>query len=281
MELRRIDPFLRFAAAMRYPQNFNGKLLQVSDCRIFYITEGSAQLCIREDTYLLEPGTLFYCCAGSRYRIAVEEDCNLICLNFDLSDAHRHQKLPLPVSGAPETWEAMPVYAVPVEDSAFLNNCLCLPEAHDLRARLERIVEYYALGTELDMAQSCTELKLLLLQLHRLHREQLPPKIAQVVAHIRGHYAQPITNRQLAQLVGYHEYYLNRIFTEATGQSLHSFLLQERLRRAVFLILNTELELKSVAEQTGFSGYPHFSSYFKQNYGVSPAEFRKRAKNSI
>lgn len=281
MELRRIDPFLRFAAFMRYPQIFNGKKLQVSDCRIFYITEGSARLGIGEKCYTLAAGALFYCCAGSRYAVEAGESCAMICLNFDLTDSYRQQNLPLPVGSSPEKWDSMPVFADRVEDSAFLNSFLCLPEAHDLQPRLERIVEAYALGTALDMAQSCTELKLLLLELHRLHREQLPPKIAQVVAYIRRNYAQPLTNRQLAQLVGYHEYYLNRIFTEATGESLHGFLLQERLRRAVYLILNTELELKTVAEQTGFSGYPHFSSYFKQIYGVSPAEFRKRAKNSI
>lgn len=280
MELHRIDPFLRFAAAMRYPQNFNGKLLQVSDCRIFYITEGSARLHIADRQYALEPGALFYCCAGSRYTVETAA-CSMICLNFDLSDRYRDQKRPLPVVGAPEKWASMAVFFDEVESSGFLNSHLYLSEGHDLQPRLNRIVEAYALGTDLDMAQSCTELKLLLLELHRLHRGQLPPKIAQVAAYIREHYAEAVTNKHLAQLVGYHEYYLNRIFTEATGQSLHSFLLQERLRRAVYLILNTELELKSVAEQTGFFGYPHFSSYFKQIYGDSPAEFRKRAKNSI
>lgn len=277
MELCRIDPFLRFAASMRYPQIYNGKALRVSDCRIFYITEGTARLWVGEALYCLEPGALFYCCAGSRYTVEAAENCSLICLNFDLSHSYRTHSLPLPVIGDGEKWERMPILEDRVEDSGFLNAHLCILEAHELQPNLTRIVEAFAGGTALDLAQSCTELKLLLLALHRLQRPQMPPKIAQVVAYIRRHYAEPLTNRQLAQLVGYHAYYLNRIFTEATGQSLHSFLLQERLRRASYLILNTQLELKTVAEQVGFSGYPHFSSYFKQIYGVSPADFRKRA----
>jgi len=83
----------------------------------------------------------------------------------------------------------------------------------------------------------------------------------------------------LADLVGYHEYYLNRIFTAYVGQSLHAYLMNIRLSRASYLILNTDMDLKDIPEQAGFSSYPHFSAAFKRVYGYAPAKYRKHLRN--
>ena len=146
---------------------------------------------------------------------------------------------------------------------------------------LRQTVEIHTMADRFADALSSAMLKTLLTRMHLHATGQLPQKVALVQDYILKHYAEPITNSQLAQLAGYHEYYLNRIFTAATGQSLHSYLMKVRISRAAFLILNTDLELQEISEQVGFGSYPHFSGYFKQAHGLSPAQYRKRLRSNI
>jgi len=276
-----INPHLRFASVMRYAQAYNGKPVKVKDCRIFYVTEGSAQLYIAGKSYALAPNSLFYCCAGSEYTIATQDGFSLISLNFDLTQEHNAIVIPFsPATTGEREWQAA-VYADQVTDSQFLNGHLYLSGASGLVHHLESIAAEFE-GNEPFFREICsTTLKALLLELHRLNPTDIPPKIAYVKDYIQQHYADNITNRELADLVGYHEYYLNRIFAAYTGTNLHEYLLKVRLNRASFLILNTDLDLKEIPEKTGFRGYPHFSSYFKKVYGYAPAEYRKRLKGNI
>ena len=281
MKLCDLNPFLRFAAEMLYDTSFNGTAVRVSDCRLFSVLEGTAHLSIDGKHYQLVPGCLFYCCAGSRYSIHTRDGLRLMILNFDLTQQHNGCSLPIPPSRDPAQWQTMPIHAEPVDDSGFLNSHLYLESGSHFQERLTQIIEEFSSGDRYSPELSSAALKTLLTMLHRQLSGQLPPKIMQVQSYIQNNFASPITNRELAELVGYHEYYLNRIFLEHTGMSLHSYLLRVRMNRASHLILNTDLELQDIAEQTGFGSYPHFSSYFKQVYSCSPAQYRKRLRNTI
>lgn len=281
MNLCDLNPFLRFAAEMLYDTSFNGTDVRVSDCRLFSVLEGTARLSIDGRHYSLAPGCLFYCCAGSRYRIHTHERLRLIILNFDLNQGNNDRPLPIPPSRDPAQWDSMPIHANPVADSHFLNGHLYLESGSDLQNRILQIVSEFSSGDRYSRELSSATLKALLTVLHRHMPDQIPQKIAQVQAYIENNFAEAITNRQLAELAGYHEYYLNRIFTECTGISLHNYLLRVRLNRASYLILNTDMELQAIPEQVGFGSYPHFSSYFKQVFGCSPAQYRKRLRDTI
>ena len=63
MKLYEINPFIRFAALVNYKSKDNP--VKVTDCRIFYITGGNADIFIENQHYTLQPGSLFYCCSGS------------------------------------------------------------------------------------------------------------------------------------------------------------------------------------------------------------------------
>ena len=63
--------------------------------------------------------------------------------------------------------------------------------------------------------------------------------------------------------------------------NLHSYLLSVRLEHAKELILNTDLSLQAIPSQVGFGSYAHFSSYFKQIYNYSPAQYRKQLRGNI
>lgn len=279
MRLAELDPFLRFASPLRFPRKAGAA--QVVDCRLFYITEGTALLRTGEAAYDLTPGSLFYCCAGSRYAIESDPVFSLLVLDFDLDCTHADQVLPIPPCREPEKWPGMPVYSTSVEDSPFLNGHLFLPDAAEFRLQVEAIITEFSSVDGLGKAVGASLLKTLLLRLHRATVQRLPPKLAMIRQYMAEHFAEPVTNRDLAALAGYHEYYLNRIFRAHMGVSLHEYLLQLRLQQARSLLLDPAIPLETVAERCGFGSYPHFSGYFRQMCGCSPGKYRQLHRGSI
>lgn len=281
MQLCDLNPYLRFAAEMLYDISYNATAVRVSDCRLFFILTGQAEIFIDKRHYSLRDGDLFYCCGGSRYSIHTKDSLRLISLNFDLTQKHNRQVLPLPPCRDPEKWDAMEIYGADFTDSPFLNGHLFLQNEGHLQSELQGLAEEFGAAGLFSRELCSAMLKRILIRLHQADPRQIPPMVDEVQRYIQENYPSPLTNRSLAQLAGYHPYYLNRVFTECTGMSLHEYLLQVRLRNAIHLILNTGLELQDIAEQVGFGSYPHFSSYFRQKQGCSPAQYRKRLRSSI
>ena len=272
MELHQIEPYVRFAASV-----FNGVMataVKVTDCRIFFVEEGKLDIYIDGNCCSLQRNSLFYCPGGSIYRAQTHTDVRLICINFDLTRAWEQEAAPFPVCAKPEQWDSLQVNFEPVEDSSFLNSHLLISDAAFLGEHIRELTQVRSENTALSMLLCSSLLKSILLRMHRLHRETLPPKLAQVAAYIQKHYSQPLSNKELGQLVGYHEYYLNRIFQAHTGMNLHEYVIKIRMEQAAYLILNTALPLNVIAEQVGIRSYPHFSACFKEHFGCSPAKYR-------
>lgn len=277
MKLCDINPHIRFASKIHYFAACRS--VKVTDCRILYTTAGQAYLRIANQCYTLKPNSLFYCCGGSTYTIEAPEGFDPVCLNFDMTQAHNDAVIPFSPNGT--NWDHMAVYRDFVEDSDILNNHIFLEDAKDLLPVIQKISDVFSKQPPYFREHASCSLKKLLLLMHRDPQAVLPPKIELVKSYIDQHFASNITNKLLAQLVGYHEYYLNRTFLANVGSSLHEYLLKVRLNHASYLILNTDIPLKTIPDQVGFNSYPHFSNYFKQHFGLSPAEYRKNLKNSI
>ncbi len=66
-----------------------------------------------------------------------------------------------------------------------------------------------------------------------------------------------------------------RLFKENTGLSPHKFLIQNRVRKAQQLLLNSHCSLAEVAQATGFYDQSHFIRHFKAMVGLTPSEYQQ------
>ncbi|MDR0835818.1 MAG: helix-turn-helix transcriptional regulator, partial [Tannerella sp.] len=80
----------------------------------------------------------------------------------------------------------------------------------------------------------------------------------------------------LADKVGISRVHLHRRMKELTNQSAHNFLKGIRLKQASTLLRDKKLTVSEVAYATGFTNMSHFSSLFKEFYGMTPKEFINR-----
>lgn len=83
----------------------------------------------------------------------------------------------------------------------------------------------------------------------------------------------------IANAVGASPAYLTDLFTRVEGVSLHRYLTQLRLARALDE-LPYVTDLTTVALDSGFSSHSHFTFAFRQSFGCTPSQFRTTARGA-
>lgn len=107
-----------------------------------------------------------------------------------------------------------------------------------------------------------------------------PDLLGRVMAYIEANLAGKITICDTAKHFYVSESTLRQTFRQKLGVSFHHFVTQRRLISAKQLIENGHI-LEQVAVQTGFADYSSFYRAFRQEYGISPRQYRNRKRMSI
>jgi len=93
----------------------------------------------------------------------------------------------------------------------------------------------------------------------------------------RGH--QPISVEQIAKASGVTRRTLERRFQKAIGRSIVEEIIECRMNRAKRLLEETEVSVKIIAYLSGFPCTERMRVAFVQREGVSPVEFRQKARH--
>ena len=96
----------------------------------------------------------------------------------------------------------------------------------------------------------------------------------QVALYISRNFHENLSNEQIASQFGFNKDHLNRRFKQYFGCSIHSFILKKRLEYATQLI-KQGFPLNKLAGECGFNDYVNFYKLFRNEYGVSPKDYKK------
>jgi AraC-like DNA-binding protein len=107
--------------------------------------------------------------------------------------------------------------------------------------------------------------------------EELMERIMKV---INRHMDDPdLSVEMLSQEVGISRVHIHRKMKELTHQTTRDFIKNIRLQQAATLMTeNAALTVSEVAYKVGFSNLSHFSTSFKEKYGLSPKEYMEQNK---
>jgi AraC-like DNA-binding protein len=61
-----------------------------------------------------------------------------------------------------------------------------------------------------------------------------------------------------------------------TGWSVNNLIRDIKIREAIRLLKDSELNISEIAYNLGFSDPLYFSKYFKKEVGVAPLQYRKQ-----
>ena len=73
--------------------------------------------------------------------------------------------------------------------------------------------------------------------------------------------------------------HFHNIFKAATGRTLREYVEEQRIKKAISLLLSTNLTLTQIAYECGFSSQSYFSYAFKRKMNCTPREYVKNAYN--
>src|SRR5512146_1457188 len=100
-------------------------------------------------------------------------------------------------------------------------------------------------------------------------------RIDDVKKYIREHIDEPLTREVLADVAGFSVPHFHRIFTAQLGENIASYVRRVRLERAGRKLRMGAVDITQVALAAGYDTHAAFSRAFKQQYGLSPSQFRQ------
>ncbi|MBQ8305418.1 MAG: helix-turn-helix domain-containing protein [Blautia sp.] len=93
---------------------------------------------------------------------------------------------------------------------------------------------------------------------------------------IDKHYKEPFSLKALAGELYINESYLARTFKQETGQTLLWYHNHVRCRKAAELLEKADVPISFISSETGFCSSSHFTRIFRNYYGCTPSEYRRK-----
>ncbi|MDC7220098.1 MAG: AraC family transcriptional regulator [Spirochaetales bacterium] len=94
--------------------------------------------------------------------------------------------------------------------------------------------------------------------------------------YLEENYAFPLSVRDGAEIMGQHRDYFCRFFKKNTGSTFMEYLNLIRLTHIHRDLVSTENRVSEILERHGFTNYKVFSRLFKEHYGMTPSELRRK-----
>ena len=92
---------------------------------------------------------------------------------------------------------------------------------------------------------------------------------------MHDNFSNKICVDQIAKKAFVSQYHFSRIFKRHTHYSPYQYLLNLRLEHSRMLMEKTQLSIKEITFQAGFSSLDYFSSAFTKRYKSCPSLYRK------
>ncbi len=104
------------------------------------------------------------------------------------------------------------------------------------------------------------------------------PEVNRAVSFIRGHGGRPPSVAEVFAHTDLSRAALQQRMRKVLGRTVHEEIERVRLARVTELLVRSDLTIKQVASQTGFSSVQYLTRVFRAAVGETPARFRQQRK---
>ena len=273
MRLLDVNPFLRYADLQSSALS-SVPFCRAYDYRLFYVLDGQADLVLSDQAIAISAGTMIYLRPGMQYYFSGK--VKFIALNFDMTLNQSHRKVPISPLDTLNCFDPALIFENDPPDE--LTEFAVLHHAYEMEHKMQECRFHLAYPTAYSDAAASAIVKDILCYIVERNsklRGSSPELVQRVMLFIEQNYDCNLTNQQIADELGYHSYYLNRVFKKSTGITIHQAVLQEKIRVAKNLLKETVLPVHAIAEETGFSDSAQFCAIFKKHTGSTPVGYRR------
>lgn len=97
-----------------------------------------------------------------------------------------------------------------------------------------------------------------------------------IIAYISQHFTEDISLSSVAAEFGVGKYTVSRIFSNVLKVTFLHYINSLRIDYAVYLLINTDLNITNIAMECGYHSQQTFNRIFKELYSCTPKEYRKK-----
>ena len=99
--------------------------------------------------------------------------------------------------------------------------------------------------------------------------------IGKSINYIKDHITEDLSLDAVSKNASLSPIHFHNTFKVATGKTLHEYVEEERIKKAVGLLTTTALTLSEIAYNCGFSSQAYFSYVFKRRMNMTPREYAR------
>lgn len=93
------------------------------------------------------------------------------------------------------------------------------------------------------------------------------------IGYIGEHLTDNLSLQTVAKAMSLSPVYFHNTFKAATGKTLHSYIEEQRIKKAIHLLQTTDHSLAKIAYECGFSSQSYFSFVFMRRMGQTPRNY--------
>ena len=106
-------------------------------------------------------------------------------------------------------------------------------------------------------------------------------RLMRLTQYVEENFRRKIRLADFAQSEGCSVSYISHFVNKTMTQTFHDYVNSVRFRHACKLIAEGKLSMISISMEAGFSDYRYFSRAFQKAYGMTPAEYSRKANTVI
>ena len=260
--------------------DWNWKNVRSPFARLYYVTEGKAQIEMPSGVYTLTPHHLYfipaytkhsYICDStfSHYYIHIYED-----LQSEMSILEQWD-YPMEVNACNTDLEL-------VKRLCFINPFLKLPQSNpDAYDNHQTLVSNLQLNQRRPFCDKVESRGILFVLMSRFLKYATPKaevrddRIQMSLNYIRKNIGSRLDIDLLADKACMSKDHYIRVFKRETGETPNVYITKRKLEKAELSLVTTALPIKSIADSLGYDDYSYFNRIFKKNAGVTPLQYRE------
>ena len=97
--------------------------------------------------------------------------------------------------------------------------------------------------------------------------------IEKVISYIRENLNTNLSLQTLSEYASFSPIHFHNCFKRSTGKTLREFVEEQRIQKAVNLLISTDKTLAQIGDECGFSSQAYFSFVFKRKMKITPREY--------
>lgn len=282
LSLEEISPFVRHVHFSGIEPINRSTLLKSFDCRLFYIYDGKGYYMAEGQKYSVIKGNLLLWQPGTEYLIYTDPSHHMmiIGINFDFTCNNSKLNYPIPPVKSKDFNNADIIERIHFSDMDAFNRPVFIKDFQAYENILFEINDEYTVRKKY-YNQRISGLFLSLIGIVARYICAPNTSISQglnnidlILNYIHEHYNQPINNKEIGIKHNFHPNYINKLMVLHTGTSLHQYLINYRISKALNLMQTSGKSISEIAYCVGYKDINYFSKAFKNKTGKSPRNFK-------